>query len=91
MIGHIDPAREVGSLATRMIVFTLVEMALFYSVTASGPRREVAVIGIAGAVAIALTARTGSRASVRSVAVLVTLLMLVAPLVIAFSHMTAVS
>lgn len=91
MIGHIDPAREVGSLATRMILFTLIEMALFYSVTANGLRRDVAVIGIAGAVAIALTARTGSRASVRWVAVLVTLLMLIAPLVIAFSHMTAAS
>lgn len=91
MIGDIDPAREAGSLATRMIVFTLIEMALFYSVTASGLRRDVAVIGIVGVVAIALTARTGSRATVRSVAVLVTLLMLVAPLVIAFSHMTSAS
>lgn len=91
MIGHIDPARDVGSLATRMILFTLIEMALFYSVTASGLRRDVAVIGIAGAVAIALTARTGSRTSVRWVAALVTVLMLVAPLVIAFSHMTSAS
>jgi len=49
------------------------------------------VIGIIGAFAIALTARTQSRASVRSVAVLVTALMLIAPLAIAFSHMTAAS
>jgi hypothetical protein len=91
MIGGQTQSGDTGALATRMIVFTLIEMCLFYSVTANGLRRDVAVIGIIGAFAIALTARTQSRASVRSVAVLVTVLMLIAPLAIAFSHMTAAS
>jgi hypothetical protein len=89
MIGDQAQSGDAGSLATRMIVFTLIEMCLFYSVSATGQRRDVALIGIVGAFAIALTARTGSRATVRSVAVLVTVLLLVAPLAIAFSHMTA--
>lgn len=91
MISDQRQVGDTGSLAIRMIVFTLVEMCLFYSVTANGLRRDVAVIGIVGVFAIALTARTGSRATVRSVAVLVTVLMLVAPLLIAFSHTTAAS
>jgi hypothetical protein len=89
MIGDQAHSGDAGSLATRMIVFTLIEMGLFYSVTANAQRRDVALIGIVGAFAIALTARTGSRASVRSVAVLVAVVLLVAPLAIAFSRMTA--
>jgi hypothetical protein len=86
MIGDQSQASDVGSLATGMIVFTLVETCLFYNVSASGLRRDVAVIGVAGAFAIALAARTGSKATIRTAAVLVTVLMLIVPLVIAFSH-----
>jgi hypothetical protein len=86
MIGEQAPVRDAGSLATALVVFTLVEMFLFYSVTASALRRDVAVIGILGVFAIALAARTRSTATVRTVAIFVTVLMLLVPLLIALSH-----
>ncbi len=86
MIGEQAPTRDAGSLATALIVFTLVETFLFYSVTASALRRDVAVIGIVGVFAIAFAARTRSTATVRAVAILVTVLLLFVPLLIALSH-----
>jgi len=89
MIGDQAPARDAGHLATGLIVFTLVETFLFFSVTASALRWDVAVIGVVGTFAIALAARTRSTATVRAVAILVTVLLLLVPLVIAFSHTAA--
>jgi hypothetical protein len=89
MIGDQAPVRDAGHLATGLIVFTLVETFLFYSVTASAVRGDVAAIGVVGTVVIALAARTRSTATIRAVAILVTVLLLLVPLLIALSHSAA--